>query len=47
MGDHKLYNSVSNKYLRDRINEKGTAASITETIDHRIPGLDKKVDKIL
>ena len=47
MGDHKLYNSVSNKYLRDRINEKGTAASITETIDKRIPGRDKKVDEIL
>ena len=47
IGDQKVDNSASKKYLEDRINEKGTAASITKTIDNRIPGPDKKINEIL
>ena len=44
MGDQELGNSASEKYLGDMINEKGTVASIKETIDNRIPPLFKKID---
>ena len=37
----------SNKYLVDQISEKVTTASITETIDKRLPGLEKKINDIL
>ena len=37
-----LENSASEKYLGDRINEQGTAASMTETIENRLPGLIEK-----
>ena len=37
MGDHVLENSASEKYLGDKINKNGTAASITETIESRLP----------
>ena len=47
MGDHNLENSASERYLVDRINKNGTAASITEQTNNRIPGLDKKINEIL
>ena len=33
MGEHSLENSTAEKYHGDQISEKGTAASITETIN--------------
>ena len=47
IGDHKLGNFPFKKYLGDRNNEKGTAASIKETIDNRIRRLFKKIDESL
>ena len=47
MGDYKLENLASEKYLGDRINENGTAASIKETMDNRQTELDKKIIEIL
>ena len=35
------------QHFGDMINEKWTAASITETIDRRLPGLEMKINKIL
>ena len=39
LAEHKLENSALEKYLGDRINEQGTAVSITETIENILPGL--------
>ena len=47
MGEQVLENSSSEMYLWDRINEQGTAAIITETIDNRLPGLVEKAREIL
>ena len=47
MGEDRLENSADEKYLGDQISEKGTAASITETIDKRAIGIDKKIKKIM
>ena len=47
MGDHVLENSASEKYLWEKINENGTAASITETIESRLPAAVAKGIEIM
>ena len=47
MGEHVLENSASEKYLGDKINQNGTAASIMETIESRQPLAVAKGNKIM
>ena len=37
VGDHILKSSTAERYLGDRIHEDGTAASIADTLNNRIP----------
>ena len=47
MGDYTLENSATEKYLGDKINENGTGASITETIENRLSAAIEKVNEIM
>ena len=44
---HILENWTAEKYLGDKIHKDGAAASITDTLNNRIPIAKKKCDKIL
>ena len=43
---HVMMGDKSEKYLGDWISEHGTSASISETIDNRMKGLKKTINKI-
>ena len=47
IGNHVLENSASEKYLGDKINKNGTAASITETIESKLPAATAKGKEIV
>ena len=47
MGTTVIKNSKSEKYLGDQINEDGCEASITATLNGRIPGAIEAVDNII
>ena len=47
MGDMVIKNSKSEKYLGDQIHEGGCAASISATLDSRIPTAIEKGNTIL
>ena len=47
MGKHTLANPVAEKYLSDKMYEDITAASITETINSRLPIANAKSEEIL
>ena len=47
MGEYTLENSVAEKYLGDKIQEDDTTASITETLNSRLPIVKAKREEIL
>ena len=47
MEEQMMENSASEIYLGDKINEKGTAASITEIIEIKLPASVAKVKEIM
>ena len=47
MGDTIIENSISEKYLGDQIHEGGCAASISATLDSRIPEAIERGNTIL